>query len=62
MAWKELFGSAVGLASLLTIVGVIAIGYGFYRFISKKIDEEKSVSIDSARRRRKEEVTPWGVA
>ena len=40
MAWSELFGSAVGLASLLTIVGVIAIGYGFYRFISKKIEEE----------------------
>lgn len=40
MAWSELFGSAVGLASLFTIVSVIAIGYGFYRFISKKIEEE----------------------
>jgi hypothetical protein len=40
MAWNELFGSAVGLASLFTIVGVIVIGYGFYRFINKKIDEE----------------------
>lgn len=42
MAWKELFGSAVGLASLLTILGVIVIGYGFYRFISKKMDEENN--------------------
>jgi plastocyanin domain-containing protein len=40
MAWNELFGSAVGLASLLTIVGVIVIGYGLYRFVSKKIEEE----------------------
>jgi hypothetical protein len=40
MAWNELFGSAVGLASLFTILGVIAIGYGFYRFVSKKIEEE----------------------
>jgi hypothetical protein len=40
MAWNELFGSAVGVASLLTIVGVIVIGYGLYRFVSKKIEEE----------------------
>ena len=40
MAWNELFGSVVGLASLLTIVGVIVTGFGLYRFISKRMDEE----------------------
>jgi hypothetical protein len=41
MAWNELFGSAVGLASLLTIVGVMVIGFGLYRFINKRIEEEE---------------------
>ena len=41
MAWKLLFGSDVGLFSLVTIVVVIVIGIGFYRFISRKIAEEE---------------------
>ena len=41
MAWKLLFGSDVGLFSVITIAVVIVIGVGFYLFIRRKIAEEE---------------------
>lgn len=41
MAWKLLFGSDVGLFSLITILVIIAIGAGFYVFVRRKMDEEE---------------------
>lgn len=42
MAWKLLFGSDVGLFSLVTIAVVIVIGAGFYVFIRRKMAEEEN--------------------
>jgi predicted exporter len=42
MAWKLLFGSDVGLFSLVTIAVVIAIGAGFYFFVRRKMADEES--------------------
>jgi predicted exporter len=42
MAWKLLFGSEVGLFSLVTIAIVIAIGVGLYVFIRRKMAEEEN--------------------
>lgn len=41
MAWKLLFGSDVGLFSLVTIAVVIVIGVGLYLFVRRKMDEEE---------------------
>ena len=41
MAWKMLFGSDVGLFSLLTILGVIGIGVAMYLFFRRKMDEDE---------------------
>lgn len=41
MAWKLLFGSDIGLLSLLTIVVVIVIAVFMYSFIKRKIAEEE---------------------
>ncbi len=41
MAWKMLFGSDVGLFSLLTILVVIGIGVFMYLFFRRKIEEEE---------------------
>lgn len=41
MAWKMLFGSDVGLLSLITIVVVIVIGVYLYFFFQRKIAEEE---------------------
>ena len=40
MAWKLLFGSDVGLMSLLTILIVIAIAVYLYLFLRRKMAEE----------------------
>lgn len=40
MAWKLLFGSDVGLMSLLTILIVIAIAVYLYFFLRRKMAEE----------------------
>lgn len=40
MAWKLLFGSDVGLMSLLTILIVIAIAVYLYFFFRRKMAEE----------------------
>ncbi len=40
MAWKLLFGSDVGLMSLLTILIVIGIGIYLYFFFRRKMAEE----------------------
>jgi len=40
MAWKLLFGSDVGLMSLVTILIVIVIGIYLYVFFKRKMDEE----------------------
>ncbi len=42
MAWKLLFGSDIGLLSLLTILGVIAIAVWFYIFFRRKIAEDEN--------------------
>ncbi|MDP1535740.1 MAG: DUF3149 domain-containing protein [Burkholderiales bacterium] len=42
MAWKLLFGSDIGLLSLLTILGVIAIAVWFYFFFRRKIAEDEN--------------------
>lgn len=42
MAWKLLFGSDVGLFSLITILVVIAIGAYFYFFVRRKMAEEEN--------------------
>ena len=42
MAWKLLFGSDVGLFSLITIVVIIAIGAYMYVFVRRKMAEEES--------------------
>lgn len=42
MAWNLLFGSDVGLFSLVTIAVVIVIGVFFYVFIRRKMAEEES--------------------
>lgn len=42
MAWKLLFGSDVGLFSLVTILVVIVIGAGLYLFVRRKMAEEES--------------------
>ena len=42
MAWKLLFGSDLGLFSLLTIVVVIVIGLVFYAFVRRKMAEEEN--------------------
>ncbi len=41
MAWKLLFGSDVGLLSLLTIVLVIGIGVWMYLFFRRKMAESE---------------------
>jgi len=41
MAWKLLFGSDVGLLSLITILVAIGIGIYLYLFFQKKIAEEE---------------------
>ena len=41
MAWKLLFGSDVGLFSLITILVVIVIGIAMYFFVQKKITEDE---------------------
>lgn len=40
MAWKMLFGSDVGLFSLITILIVIGIGVWMYFFIRRKMAED----------------------
>ena len=40
MAWKLLFGSDIGLMSLLTILIVIAIAVYLYFFFRRKMAEE----------------------
>ena len=42
MAWKLLFGSDVGLFSLITILVIIAIGAYMYVFVRRKIAEEEN--------------------
>ena len=42
MAWKLLFGSDVGLFSLVTIAIVIVIGVWLYVFIRRKMAEEEN--------------------
>lgn len=42
MAWKLLFGSDVGLFSLITILVVIVIGAYLYHFVRRKMTEEES--------------------
>ncbi len=42
MAWKLLFGSDMGLFSLVTIAVVIVIGAGFYIFVRRKMAEEEN--------------------
>jgi len=42
MAWKLLFGSDVGLFSLITILVVIGIGAYFYIFVRRKMTEEEN--------------------
>lgn len=39
MAWKLLFGSDIGLMSLITILMIIAIGICLYLFFRRKIVE-----------------------
>lgn len=41
MTWKLLFGSDVGLLSLLTIVVVIGIGVWMYLFFRRKMAEDE---------------------
>ncbi len=41
MAWKLLFGSDIGLLSLLTIVVVIGIGVWMYLFFLRKMSEDE---------------------
>jgi Protein of unknown function (DUF3149) len=41
MAWKLLFGSDVGLLSLLTIVVVIGIAVWMYFFVRRKMAEDE---------------------
>ncbi len=41
MAWKMLFGSDVGLFSLITIIVAIGIAVYLYLFFQKKIAEEE---------------------
>ncbi len=41
MAWKLLFGSDVGLFSLITILVIIVIGAYLYVFVRRKMDEEE---------------------
>jgi len=41
MAWKLLFGSDVGLFSLVTIAVVMVIGAGLYLFVRRKMAEEE---------------------
>lgn len=40
MAWELLFGSDIGLMSLVVIVGVLVIGTVMGRMYSSKINEE----------------------
>lgn len=42
MAWKLLFGSDVGLMSLLTILIVIAIAVYLYLFFRRKMAEDEN--------------------
>lgn len=42
MAWKLLFGSDIGLLSLLSIVGVIGIAVWLYYFVRRKIAEDEN--------------------
>ncbi|MBY0268825.1 MAG: DUF3149 domain-containing protein [Burkholderiales bacterium] len=42
MAWKLLFGSDVGLMSLLSILIVIAIGIYLYLFLRRKMAEDEN--------------------
>jgi len=42
MAWKLLFGSDVGLMSLLSILIVIAIGIYLYLFFRRKMAEDEN--------------------
>jgi uncharacterized protein HemX len=41
MAWKILFGTDVGLLSLLTIVVIIGMGAYMYYFVRGKMREEE---------------------
>lgn len=49
MAWKLLFGSDVGLFSLVTIAVVIVIGAGLYLFVRRKMAEEEGQPSPDAR-------------
>jgi len=42
MAWKLLFGSDVGLFSLITILVVVVIGAYLYYFVRRKMTEEEN--------------------
>lgn len=42
MGWKLVFGSDIGLLSLLTILGGIAIAVWFYFFFRRKIAEDEN--------------------
>lgn len=42
MAWKLLFGSDIGLFSLITILVVVVIGVWLYVFIRRKMAEEEN--------------------
>ncbi len=42
MAWKLLFGSDVGLFSLITILVVVIIGAYLYYFVRQKMAEEEN--------------------
>lgn len=40
MAWKELFGTDIGLFSVFTISVVIVIGGFYVRYFTKKMEED----------------------
>lgn len=40
MAWELLFGSDIGLMSLVVIVGVLVIGAGMGKMYANKMNEE----------------------
>lgn len=44
MAWKLLFESDIGLASLVTILFMLGMGVYYMNYFNKKMDEEEKLN------------------
>ncbi len=53
-AWKELFGTDIGLLSLFTIAFIIGMAFYLYGFVRRKMDEDEKKARARAKKRQQQ--------